>query len=374
VKVEKDKGIAIMTFHNAYNAGAILQAYALQEFTSSLSDRSAVVLNYKCKHIDNEYKIISRDKMAPVRVIYNLFKRIWFWRNFIYSRKSYKNFLRTRIKLSEKEYIDTTLSQAEYDFTAFIVGSDQVWNSRLVFGCLPNYLLAFCDESAKKFSYAASFGFLEEYNASRNVILQNLKTFERISLREPIGIEEIIDAHGKTPEVHLDPVLLLDMKKWEELYTSCPAVEKYIVVYTVMKSDKLIKFAIQLQKATGYKLLFLNRARKYFTKNSKCIPYVYPSLLINLIRGAEYVCATSFHGIAFSIIFNKKFFTALDCDSAYNYRVDNLLAILNLKERDIDCAAADYDMDINWRDVQERLEKERERTKEYLNSIVEISE
>lgn len=369
-----NNGIAIMTFHNAYNAGACLQAYALQEFTGSISEHPVVVLNYRCKHIVNEYKIVSCDDMRPKQIIKNLIKRICFFRNYIQSRKDYKEFLRTRINLSEKRYSEKSLSGAGDDFSAFIVGSDQVWNYSHVHDCLGNYLLAFCNEHTRKFSYAASFGFLSEYNAHLERILQNLKTFEHISLREPIGIEEIIDAHGKTPEVHLDPVLLLDMKKWEELHTSEPAVEKYIVVYTVMKSDKLIKFAIQLQKATGYKLLFLNRPRKYFTKNSKCIPYVYPSLLINLIRDAEYVCATSFHGIAFSIIFHKKFFTALDCDNAYNYRVDNLLDTLNLKDRDIDCASADYDVEINWCDVEERLGKERERAKEYLNSIVGISE
>ena len=41
------KKIGILTFHNAYNFGAVLQAYALKEYLQKNSNCTVEIVNYK---------------------------------------------------------------------------------------------------------------------------------------------------------------------------------------------------------------------------------------------------------------------------------------------------------------------------------------
>lgn len=48
------KKIGILTFHNAYNFGAVLQAYALKEYLQKNSNCTVEIVNYKNEQIEKE--------------------------------------------------------------------------------------------------------------------------------------------------------------------------------------------------------------------------------------------------------------------------------------------------------------------------------
>ena len=81
--------IGILTFHNAYNYGAVLQAYATQEIVKSYG-HEVEIINYHNKAIDSFYKIrITRRRFYLIPLtfvrIYFLKKRKKFRRSKKYS-------------------------------------------------------------------------------------------------------------------------------------------------------------------------------------------------------------------------------------------------------------------------------------------------
>ena len=61
------KKIAILTFHNAHNYGAMLQAYALQKKCEEYG--KCEILDYENKKISNQYKIIRIVGKNPINII-----------------------------------------------------------------------------------------------------------------------------------------------------------------------------------------------------------------------------------------------------------------------------------------------------------------
>ena len=86
---------------------------------------------------------------------------------------------------------------------------------------------------------------------------------------------------------------------------------------------------------------------------------------------AKYVVTNSFHGLCFSINFNKQFFVDfLPQNFSVNSRLENLLDITNLKDRLIYNIETNYGKSIDWDSINKIIEQEREKSLNYLQSIV----
>ena len=106
-------------------------------------------------------------------------------------------------------------------------------------------------------------------------------------------------------------------------------------------SDRLIHFADKLEKMTGLEILFIKDAltregHNVLKENIKYVKHVDPAEFVELFSKAEYIITNSFHGTAFSINFNKKFFTELLApETKVNSRLENILDMLGLRDRQI---------------------------------------
>ena len=88
------------------------------------------------------------------------------------------------------------------------------------------------------------------------------------------------------------------------------------------------------------------------------------------IYNAKYVITNSFHGLSFSIKFNKPFFVGLVSTNKRNSRLESLLDLTNLKDRLIENTGTDYDKPIDWDNVNKTMEKEREKSIAYLKNVI----
>ena len=147
--------IGIMTFHRAINYGAVLQTYALQKYLND-SGYDAEVIDYRCDHMENFYKILSVKNKSIKQVIRGLLNFIY-----VYKKKSrFYGFLDQNVKISSKIYDKSNIGESNNEYDKFITGSDQVFN----YACSQfdkNYFLEFVKNYDKKYSYAASFGMKE---------------------------------------------------------------------------------------------------------------------------------------------------------------------------------------------------------------------
>ena len=348
------------------NFGSVLQAYALKtKLQCCVGSGEVEIIDYVNKLINrNDYNLISFCNMkrllnAFLLLPFKIVKRLKFSRfmsKYLFVPRSIKYYRKT-IK-----YID-----GKYDL--YIVGSDQVWNFTITGGDT-TYLLDFVSDECKKISYASSFGFEDVFASNRQVYLQYLRSFREISLREEIGYGVLVDEAMK-PHIHIDPTFLLDRTEWLKFVKK--SNEEYILFYNILRPNKLYNYAKKLSEQENTRILEIDAGITSFVRfpGSKKVFAASVEDILSSIANAKYIFTTSFHGAAFSVIFNKKFFTELNCIGHYNYRVDNLLKTLGLEDRTIENFNGDFDREVNWVSIEKRIKAEQVKSLEYLRGVTD---
>lgn len=356
--------VGIVTFHNALSHGAALQSYALQRFIQDCG-MDAEILDYECDYIEKHYKrILVINKKHPVKSLIGSVLKAPNKRKGI---RLSAQFRENHMHLSE-HCRKSDLPDLAGRYTLFLSGSDQVFSPTCA-GFDTTYLLDFASPD-QKYSYAASFGTAKIPEEKKAQYQQLLSQFRGISVREESGVgivEELID---RTPFVHVDPTLLLKSSQWDEVSAQPQISGRYILVFNVLTPKNLVKRALELGKKTGYPVYYLTEQRFPRIKGVHYLPAVSPSQFIGLIKHAEYVYTNSFHGGVFSILYHKKFVMELDTMQSRNIRSEELLAKLNIADREItQTIHPDPDMPIDWQTVDTILDAERCRAQVYVNKI-----
>ena len=318
------KRVGIVTFHRADNYGAVLQNYALQK---ALGDWCNVeTVNYKCDFLEKPYLIppFSEAPSNLVKKILNhtryLFNVKRFWR----LRDGFERFRKNYLKVS-REYNQHDLIRNSNDFDVYITGSDQVWNDKITNADIV-YSLGF-ETKAKKVSYAASAGSIQMINRQT---LNNISQLDYISVREKDLQEYLVGAVKKSVSLVVDPVFLLSKENWENLLPKTKAKDKFIFTYSVSEmTDDVVKVAKHIARQNNTKIYHMDHSLKYGARGI-CKYGASPLEFITYIRDAEMIIASSFHAVAFSIIFGKKFIVVPTKKTAS--RIESLLQIVGVEE------------------------------------------
>ena len=108
---------------------------------------------------------------------------------------------------------------------------------------------------------------------------------------------------------------------------------------------------------------------------SRWYPFISPAKWLWLMRNASYVVTNSFHGTAFSINFEKQFFTDIsDNLSTLGSRIVRLLSITGMENRLLNNGADKrIHEDIDFGPVREKLAHEREASQAYLINMLQQS-
>lgn len=363
----KKKNIGIFTFHRAHNYGALLQAYALQELLSE--KYNPFFVDYYNLKIYGGYKIIrplgKNFLKWPVR-LFNDIKQITIRKE---RYDVFEKFISDNLKI--KKYDSNCLN----DCDILITGSDQVWNPLITGSLLNEYTLYFPNNTSKKIAYAASCGSDENITKYANDFKLKLSKIDEISIREDScknKLSEIIP--DKKIQTVLDPTLLLNMRQWEEKIVdlNLQKTNKYIFAYVVAPNDEYMKIVNELSKKTGFEVMTTSTSKMY--DNQVISDKFYnPLEFIKLIKNSEYVVTTSFHATVFSIIFNKKFWVVPH--KTTGSRVTDLLKKLNISNRAVNSLEEfkklNFDEDIDYENVNKILEKEREKSINWLIDAIE---
>lgn len=351
------KKIAILTFHNTNNYGAVLQTYALQKTLSDIK-ADAGVLNYLCPFIERQRTFNFKGYSA-----FHLIKKI--------IKIPFQMFIEHKFKFFRDQFFNIIKIDKNRDlnneFDVFLVGSDQVWNYALTNND-PVYFLDFVRDKRKKNSYAASFGIdsiADEYKLPYKRLLSE---FYKISVREKQAQNIIKDLLNIDVPVVLDPTFLLSKYQWQSI--AVPKREKFVLLYLIKQDKKIIDFAEDLAKKKKLKLIYLSTAAVKVVKAEYIRPT--PQEWLGYFLSAEYIVTNSFHGLAFSINFQKSFFVDLFPPSSIdlNSRLENILDLFDLRGRLIDNIGNDYDQPVNYDSVGKILETEREESINYLKEII----
>lgn len=322
--------VAILTFHRAVNYGAVLQSYGLQTALNNLGYK-ADILDYRNDGIENYYYKILKGKnpKSVVNSILTLKTQKRRNRKFIDFSKEY-------LSLSEKTYTKSNITQAKDLYDCFIVGSDQMWNLPTIHYD-KTYFLDFITDTAKKRSYAISMGKISDCENDYENYYQLINQFQNISLREYAGKNFLEKNINKSITVDLDPCFLLDKEQWRKIAKK-PSIENYAMVYSVNLPANVIETARTYAKKNGLKPVFVTLRNKKIPLQSNEINLscCSPREFLGLVDNADCVITNSFHGTAFSIVFNTNFWTVKNSAKGLdNSRLETLLNTFNLSDRNI---------------------------------------
>ena len=255
----------------------------------------------------------------------------------------------------------------KYDI--YIAGSDQIWDYKLT-NFDQTYFLDFPEKGKKKCSYAASIGEHIPPEQFRDDYSRLLNDFNEILVREDYGADIVNELTGKKPEVVCDPTLLLTAEEWDKLLKEPKIRGKYILVYQLGINPEIVNFARRLKKETGYRIVYIPFPLVGLLK-CRCEITVGPAEWMGLFKNAEYVISDSFHGVVFSLLFNRKFFAKADGHHK-NRRVEQLLKLVNLSDRTMnDVSDEQLTEEIDFTYANEQIAKFRSFSLQKLKEMVE---
>lgn len=353
--------IGILTFHRAYNYGAILQAYALQKKIDALGYECEII-DYLSRAKQNQIKLFRIDPKNGIKV--NMVKLI----KDIYrcgKKKQFEKFMAKEMRLSKNRYSDDdelALLDMANEYDVYIVGSDQVWNNGNNLGD-STFLLSFVRESGKRCSYAASFGSAQLDQKALAVYQQELKRFRVLTVREENAINKYSFLKDYGARVVIDPTLLLEDSDYAKIASPRLIKRKYAFLYTIGEARNLREFVADFCRDNGLVLVDSKKSLVFFR-------YSNPKDFLSFVIHADYVFTNSFHGTAFSIIFKKNFATEIHTKGGCNDRSGDLLDKLGLMNRDIDTNNFDIQQEINWDNVYCRLVEQKEYSTNILREII----
>lgn len=342
--------VGILTFFNAHNYGAVLQAYALKRVIASMG-HDVSIINYRNNMIEAHYPRIL-DKGS----VYS--QSEW---NKQYER--FENFITCYLVDGDRRV--TSVNSIKDEFDCFVVGSDQVWEPRITDGLDPFYILNF-STNAIKISYAASKSANLLSDEQKERLFNSIRVFDGISVRES-SLQIWLKRNGISAELVADPSLLLHSEQYDELL--CERLEKkrnkYVLVYYVSENERLDRVARRVSDSLGIGIVEIHYYN-YETHGNDQLADCGPLEFIELFKGAEFVITNSYHGVIFSIIYHKLFYAVYPHDS----RKDGLLRLLNLESRHLWDDNIVKQEDIDYESVDKILNSFRYDSMRYLERTI----
>lgn len=348
---------SIITMTCTYNYGATLQAYALQEYIEAIGHSCNIIdhmgwhghrtINLKEFDFDTLLKFPVRRKLEN-------------------GYKNFEDFYQEKMHMTTRYESLESLRKTPPHSDVFITGSDQVWNPR---DMREEFYLDFAPTTAKKVSYAASIGVTSIPEDKQKIIKDFIKDFYAISVRETTGLNSISSLTDISVHKNCDPVYLLEKERWRAIENKPLEINgEYIICYMIYKPEWLNKWLKEIRKVTGKKIVFigLNGYRPvvcdYYVRNAG------PKEFLWLIDHASAVVSSSFHGIAFSVLFGKPFVAMPDPPRPD--RIHNLLAMFGLDGYILyDNQAKDCFKEYDYTQIENTISKEQRKTRSYFENI-----
>ena len=350
--------IGIITFHETTNFGSTLQAYALYFAINKLGVDSEFI-DYKCNAIV-EKELPKQFSLSMT--LKEMIKYLLFNRDNVAKFNSLIQFLNRHAKLS-KPYDRNTIYKASDHYDVIIVGSDIVWGLDITKGDTA-YLLDFVSDNKKKFAFSSSIG--NPWNKEeREIVKPLLKEFEGIAVREEESADWVEELTGRRPYVVCDPTMLLTSNEWLTYKSDKYRGKKYVLAYFDNDNQDCVKSANKLAKAYGCEALFINYGRPF--KGVKSIRPHSIADFFSLIYYAQKIVTASYHGMLFSIYFNKQF---VYFNRAHKSRMNSLANRLNVTT----CAGENKDVlqipEIDYAAVNLKVEEYRNESLKVLQKFL----
>lgn len=270
--MSKKIDFAIINFWWCDDHGAILTAYALQTFLKK-EGYSSELLKSGRNFDENRReggisKIFEKQYMNTSSNVYSTYNDL---------------FEANNNKIINERYV------------GFITGSDQVFRPEYV---PDSWYLTFV-KGKGKIAAAASFGidkFICDDMERRERIAESLKSFDYISVREDSGVDICKNEFDIDAFHMLDPIFLIDKQEYENILKKSKMSKNADFIFCYIRDMNQ-----RIQKMIN------NFKTKYNLDVIMCHEKMTIEDFLYAVANCKYVITDSYHGMCFSIIFNRNF-------------------------------------------------------------------
>lgn len=370
------KKVALVICYFQHNYGSQLQALATQMICDKLGIGNETIRIDGLKPEINKAKyryFLSRifdintikDKMSTVRKLIAKRTNAEYKKNLAKRDALFTQFANERFNLSRLYRSKAELGKQAHEYSAFVVGSDQLWLPSNI--AADYYTLNFVPDGIKKVAYATSFGVSRLPKRQANAAKGFLSRLDDIYVRETSGQKLIKELTGKDVRIVCDPTLLFSAEEWNAMAPPERRIkEPYVLCYFLGNNLQHRKWAKQLSDATGCKIVQLMHLDEYIKSDEGVADYPLYEVdsleFVGLIREAEYVLTDSFHCTIFSTLFRKQFFAfrrySNDSAVSTNSRLYSLLGTLGMRERLLtgkETIKETISLFVDWNQVHQRI-------------------
>lgn len=347
------KTVGIITVHHYGNHGSSLQAYASQKIFEKLGYDTYIIdyrspnayyatdkyMNYDSRD-DSYWKKLEKRKsgflkravkavLSRPHIAQLLYHKLGVTKGVDLNQFWLKNLKMTcRYDSLQKLFADPP------HFDIYVVDGDQLWNTHITFNN-PAFFLAFADEDAKKISFSTSIGIPAIPENALPSFKRGIKNLSSILLREEEGVAYLRSMGYKADRV-LDPTLMLTKEEWEQMQNKHykPPYERYILAYFLDPTSWTMDLVETVRKQTGLSVIVIGERKGYDNIDSySFVGTIETATFLSLFANAEIVVTNSFHGMAFTLIFEKLLvatYRGEESDTSMNSRHRNIVNMFGL--------------------------------------------
>lgn len=359
----KRKKIGIVTIsENVPNYGQRLQCYVVQHLLNELGYDSEMIQDarwyanpvlFKTNWKDIAHCIL-RYHLIPERHGFRAVMYYWIKKH-LHVSPLYVNSDEDMLKLPRM-----------YD--GFVVGSDQVWNPYYTTRGLNSFTTLQFAPKEKRIAYAASIASYSIPEERVDEFKTYLKDFGPITMREKSGAKIIKELTGRDVPVVIDPTLMWTGDSWAEKFMRKPNQENYMLLFLYGEcTTEYNKKAKELANDKGLDVLNIN-------KMPNVLDYSVESWF-GFIKHSKYVLTNSFHCCVFSLLFHKNISVLRNphIEMLMGSRIMDLFDLLGVEytteKFEQELITTTHITEKQWKDIEGRLEEERKKAWNYLQTV-----
>jgi len=273
--------IGILTFHMAHNCGAMLQAYALCKSIAQITSSQCEIIDYRLPDIYNKYEQLLHSATIEPR------------------RLKFERYIGEVLPTSARV---EDLSNAKR-YHMYVLGGDQIWNPDITQGYKDAYFAEQFPSGSYCVAYAASTG---KRVKDPETFSHRLRHFSAIGVRESWLKKALTGYFPKEITWCLDPVLLIGPEEWTSLGIRIQR-SGYVLIYAFKVSETEYQRIETLADQMNLEVIELVTHQRMPRKNIIYENDYGPKEFVEYVRNAVYVYTDSYHGVLFSIIFEKSY-------------------------------------------------------------------
>ena len=339
------KKIGIITVYHTENTGSVLQATALKDFLT--------LSGYDVYKINTRNKYSAHSKFALLKNILKSIKTKSDFRQCISRYNYFERYIRNTFLVVNADQVESC------GFEKLVIGSDTVWNiDSRYFKASEDLFWGMRWKKIPIISYAVSIANSSIEKLSQLTYPEKaVKSLEAIGVRDTYTQAFVETVLKKQVALNCDPTMLFGVDYYRE---KCfPIKERFILLYLFEEirpelMEELKEFAFK----RNLKIVCLGK----FIKGCDIWKISTLDNFLSYFDSADYVITNTFHGTAFSIIFNKNFIV-LD----YNkIKVNEILGKVELNCRLTKNNLGLFECEIDYKKVNSILDQFRESSKRYL--------